>query len=164
VERHFDDLYYATYSSVLRAVVLLVPTIEDAHDIAQDAFARALARWEDVRRLDVPEAWVRKVAVNAAIDLRRREHSRLKAYRKLLGGAQPAPAADPVRIDVERALAALSPGQRRAVVLHHLLDMSVAQIAEETGQPTGTIKTNLARGRAALAAALRVSAEVSLDV
>jgi RNA polymerase sigma-70 factor (ECF subfamily) len=159
----FDDVYYASYTGVLRAVILLVPSREDAHDVVQEAYVRALARWDDVGRLESPQAWVRKVAMNAAIDTRRRERSRRSAYRRLLGRPLPVPPSDADGIDVERALAALPAAQRQAIVLHYLVDMSVAQIAAETGRPVGTIKTNLARGRTALAALLRVPAEESLD-
>jgi RNA polymerase sigma-70 factor (ECF subfamily) len=38
-----------------------------------------------------------------------------------------------------------------AVVLHHLCDLSVEQVASETGAPVGTVKARLSRGRAALA-------------
>ena len=67
-------------------------------------------------------------------------------------------------MDIQRAIATLTPAQRQAIVLHYLLDMSVEQIAKETGRPTGTVKTNLARGRAALADLLRPQLEVSVDV
>jgi RNA polymerase sigma-70 factor (ECF subfamily) len=163
VTRSFDDVYYASYRSVLRAVVLLVPGVEDAHDLTQEAFSRALARWDAVGQLDSPEGWIRRVAINAAIDLSRRDRSRRSAYRLLQGRAGTTPAVDGSAVDIARALSALKPGQRQAIVLHYLLDMSVEQIAHETGQPAGTVKTNLARGRAALAALLRVSAEVAAD-
>ena len=47
--------------------------------------------------------------------------------------------------------------QRRALVLYYVCDLSVAQIAAETGVPDGTVKARLARGRAALAPHLRES-------
>jgi RNA polymerase sigma-70 factor (ECF subfamily) len=163
VPRSFDDSYSQGYRSVLRAVVLLVPTAEDAHDLTQEAYARALARWDDVGKLENPEAWVRRVAVNAAIDVSRRNRSRRSAYRLLLGRPAAVAPSDGSAVDVQRAIAALKPAQRQAIVLHYLLDMSVEQIAKETGRPTGTVKTNLARGRAALAAMLRVPVEVAVD-
>jgi RNA polymerase sigma-70 factor (ECF subfamily) len=49
------------------------------------------------------------------------------------------------------ALKQLPEAQRRAIVLHHLCDLSVEQVAAETDSPTGTVKARLARGRAALA-------------
>jgi len=163
VDSSFDDLYYASYRSILRAVVFLVPSREDAHDVVQEAYARALSRWDDVRALDNPEAWVRRVAVNAAVDMGRRERSRRTAYRRLLARPAVVPAPDEAATEIERALAALTPAQRQAIVMHHLLDMSVADIAAQTGRPTGTVKTNLARGRAAMAALLRERSGVVLD-
>jgi RNA polymerase sigma-70 factor (ECF subfamily) len=163
VARSFDDSYHSSYRSVLRAVVLLVPSVEDAHDLTQEAYARALARWDVVGELENPEAWVRKVAVNAAIDLTRRNRSRRSAYRLLHGRETAIRPADGSAVDVQRAIAVLKPAQRQAIVLHYLLDMSVEQIAQETGRPAGTVKTNLARGRTALAALLRVPVEVAVD-
>jgi RNA polymerase sigma-70 factor (ECF subfamily) len=159
----FDRLYYASYTSVLRVVVLLTPTVEDAHDVTQEAFARALARWSTVGSLDNPAAWVRKVAVNAATDLHRRDRSRRAAVVRLVGAGRTVPAPDAASVDVARALARLKPGQRKVIVLYYLLDMPVADIAAELGRPVNSVKTDLARGRAALAAVLR-DQEETLDV
>jgi RNA polymerase sigma factor (sigma-70 family) len=52
------------------------------------------------------------------------------------------------------ALRTLPVPQRRALVLHYLLDRSVAEIAGETGASVNTVKSWLSRGRAALAAVL----------
>lgn len=49
------------------------------------------------------------------------------------------------------ALRQLPQAQRLAIVLHHLCDLSVEQVASETGAPVGTVKARLSRGRAALA-------------
>lgn len=163
MDRDFDELYYASYRSVLRAVLVLLPTSEDAHDVVQEAFARALAGWAKVSQLDNPAAWVRHVAINAAIDAGRRERRRRFAYRRLLARQRDVPAPTADSVDVVRALQQLKPAQRQALVLHYLLDMSVEDIAHETQRPVGTIKTNLARGRAALAELLRVDL-VHLDV
>ena len=156
----FDELYARSWTSVLRAVVLLVPAADDARDVVQEAFARAYDRWPQVRELDSPEAWVRRVALNAALDLGRRETRRRRAYRRWLGRPGDVPAPDGAALDVVAALARLTPDQRRAVVLHHLCDLSVAQIAADTGRPEGTVKTHLSRGRAALAVLLRETEEV----
>ena len=61
-----------------------------------------------------------------------------------------------------RALQQLPPDQRRAIVLHHLCDLSVRDIAAETGVATGTVKARLSRGRAALATLL--TDEFQIDV
>src|SRR6266511_3011998 len=52
------------------------------------------------------------------------------------------------------ALARLPVAQRTAIVLHHLVGLPVAEVAEETRVPVGTVKARLARGRRALATLL----------
>ena len=64
------------------------------------------------------------------------------------------PEIGPDRVALIAALRRLPEAQRRAVVLHHLCDLSVEQVAEETGSPVGTVKARLSRGRTALAALL----------
>jgi RNA polymerase sigma-70 factor (ECF subfamily) len=58
----------------------------------------------------------------------------------------------PDRVTAIAAIALLPETQRRAVVLHYLADLSVAEIAEQEGVAVGTVKSWLHRGRAALAA------------
>jgi RNA polymerase sigma-70 factor (ECF subfamily) len=65
------------------------------------------------------------------------------------------------RIALARALRQLPADQRRAIVLYHLCDLPVSEVASEVGAPAGTIKARLSRGRATLAALLADSEEVS---
>jgi RNA polymerase sigma-70 factor (ECF subfamily) len=55
------------------------------------------------------------------------------------------------RIDVDAALAALAPEFRAAVVLRDLCDLDYAEIADALGVPIGTVRSRIARGRAAIA-------------
>jgi RNA polymerase sigma-70 factor (ECF subfamily) len=59
------------------------------------------------------------------------------------------------------ALRRLPEEQRRAIVLHHLADLPVAEVAAETGAPIGTVKARLSRGRAALALLLEEHDELA---
>lgn len=61
------------------------------------------------------------------------------------------PAVDETHVALIAALKKLPEAQRQAIVLHHIADLPVHQVAAEVGAPTGTIKARLARGRAALA-------------
>ena len=61
------------------------------------------------------------------------------------------PGADPDRVALVAALQQLSRPTREAIVLHHLADMSVYEVAESLGVPVGTVKARLSRGRAILA-------------
>ena len=62
------------------------------------------------------------------------------------------------------ALATLPPAQRRAVVLHYMADLSVAEIADQEGVAVGTVKSWLHRGRVALAARIGADSRGGNDV
>lgn len=148
--RGFEEFYQACYGRLLRQVALMTTDLADAEDVLQEAFARAALRWWQLETYDVPEAWVRRVAMNLAADHARRLRRRAAAMLRLgPPPAQPELSADTV--DLIRALRALPLGQRQAIVLHHLVGLSVEEIGRQLGVPSGTVKGRLARGRAALA-------------
>ena len=96
------------------------------------------------------------LAVSRWRKARRAFHSPDRATQRS-GPAEP----DVNRIALARALQQLPADQRRAIVLYHLCDLPVSDVAAEVGVPTGTIKARLSRGRAALATLLADSEEVS---
>jgi RNA polymerase sigma-70 factor, ECF subfamily len=154
----FTDFYSASFRRVVGQLYAMTGDHAEAQDAVQEAFARA---WAHRARLDSrgsPEAWVRATAWNIAVS---RWH-RARAGRRLLRSQQPQPAADepsPDRVALIDALRRIPAEQRRALVLYHLCDLTVAEVAAETGVPPGTVKARLARGRAALAPHLRQAAE-----
>jgi len=136
---------------------------EDARDAAQEAMiavVRGLHRY-DGRSLFT--TWLYRVATNAALDeLRRRkrrpEPAELAEDRPGGAGGAAASSVESVvaaRLDVDSALAGLSPEFRAAVVLRDLCDLDYAEIAEVLDVPIGTVRSRIARGRAAIADALR---------
>lgn len=148
----FDELYQAHYRPVLAMAYALTGDPGDAQDLTQEAFCRAWQRWERVARYDDPLAWVRRVVVNlAASRWRRLAVARLHRHRHLPGQVPPL---EPDHVAVVAALRTLPAAQRRAVVLHHLVDLPVAEVAQELGVPVGTVKSWLHRARTALAARL----------
>jgi RNA polymerase sigma-70 factor (ECF subfamily) len=64
------------------------------------------------------------------------------------------PGAGPDRVALISALQRLSRPTREVIVLHHLADMSVHEVAATLGVPVGTVKARLSRGRTMLAALL----------
>jgi RNA polymerase sigma-70 factor (ECF subfamily) len=154
----FADFYAASRPRLLRVLVTAAADLTDAEDALQEAMVRAADRWDRVRRYDDPEAFVRRVALNLLSDGRKRRRRRDAAYRRIDQSAE-APAVDATTVLVVQAVRALSPEQRQAVALHYLLDMPVEQVAAELGRSINTVKTQLARGRARLAEALREEAE-----
>jgi RNA polymerase sigma-70 factor (ECF subfamily) len=152
-ERAFDEFYAVSYRRLVGQTYAICGNLAEAQDCVQEAFVRA---WDKRRTLDrdqSPEAWVRTVAYRLAVSRWRRARKALRPPDRSSPVSEPhEPSTD--RVVLTRALQQLPPDQRRAIVLHHLCDLSVADIAEETGAPIGTVKARLSRGRSALAALL----------
>jgi RNA polymerase sigma-70 factor, ECF subfamily len=123
-----------------------------AQDVVQEAFCRALAGWKRVGGYDDPAAWVRRVAWNLATSRWRRARTANQHARRYREEHLPEPSPD--RVALARVWATIPVQQRRAVILHYLADLSVAEIARQEGVADGTVKSWLHRGRAALAAQL----------
>lgn len=153
----FDEFYRASAPVLVRQLVPLLRDRAEAEDVVQEAFARAYSRWSTVSRYDAPEAWVRTVAMRLAVSRWRRSRNAMTAWRRR-GVAPDVPELSPDAVALHAALRQLPEAQRVAIVLHHLVDLSVEQVAAETGVPVGTVKARLSRGRAALAPLLREGA------
>jgi len=158
-----DDDFAVFYDSVFARLVgqlrVVTGELQDAEDVVQEALARASMRWTRLRAYDVPEAWVRRVALNLAADRARRGRRRLAALRRL-GPPAPMPAVQVEDLALLEALRGLSIGQRQVLVLHYLVGMPVQEVARTLRVPSGTVKVRLARGRNALAAQLSGQEEV----
>ncbi|WP_328475439.1 SigE family RNA polymerase sigma factor [Actinoplanes sp. NBC_00393] len=155
----FDSFYSATARRVLLHVYAVCGDLGDAQDITQEAYARAWQRWSKVSAYDDPEQWVRTVAWRLAAN-RWRGFRRWMSARSRLGRPDVVASPSPDRVAVLAALQELPDAQRRTVVAHYLLDMSVDEIAASTGTPAGTVKARLSRARTALATLLDDSPEV----
>jgi RNA polymerase sigma-70 factor (ECF subfamily) len=150
----FDELYLTSFGRLVGQLHAMVGNREEAQDCVQEAFTRA---WQHRRALDrarSPEAWVRTTAYRLAVSRWRRT---VLSRRERDRAVQPAPTTegpDESRVALLAALDRLPADQRRALVLHHLCDLRVAEVAAEVGAPVGTVKARLARGRAALGSLL----------
>lgn len=143
----FREFYEASYRRLYRELCLMAASPADAEDVLQEAYARAAARWSTVRDLDSPEAWVRRVGINRCVDLARRRSRQRRAYLRLPRETEHL--AD-VSVELLDLLARLPLEQRQVLVLHHLMGETTEQIAERLRRPSGTVKGQLVRGRAAL--------------
>jgi RNA polymerase sigma-70 factor (ECF subfamily) len=147
------ELYDASYRRLVGQLTAVTGSREEAEDVVQEAFARALLHSRAVLAADNPEAWVRTVAVNQA----RSRWRRLRRFAGLLPDLVTDAPNGPdtaAELDLLAALRTLPVGQREAIALHHLADLPVHEVAATLDVPTGTVKARLARGRAALAARL----------
>lgn len=135
----------------------------DATQEALIAIVRGLPRYDGRAAFST---WAYRVATNACLDELRRRAKRpltgmsdeVTAGARRIDGRE-GPGSDPAgavadRLDVDAALATLSFEHRCAVVLRDLCTLDYAEIAEVLAIPPGTVRSRIARGRAALADAL----------
>jgi RNA polymerase sigma-70 factor (ECF subfamily) len=154
----FDEFYTASFGRLVGQLFFVTGDVQDAEDVVQEAMARAAARWPQIRGYDVPEHWVRRVAMNLALDGLRRARRRVGVMLRL-GPPPDVPPASEDGVAIITAMRTLSPRHRQVLVLHHLVGLTVEEIARHLSIPTGTVKTRLARGRRILASRLDSTAE-----
>jgi RNA polymerase sigma factor (sigma-70 family) len=158
------SLFREHHAGLFRYLVRLTGDEDVAHDAAQEAFTRLIAR---PPRDEHPRAWLYKVATNvvrkAAISAKRRG-ALLVAGAQRLPGTDPWP--DPAleaesqerRSAVRRALDNLS-DKERTVLLMREEGFSHREIAEAVGTTTGSVGTMVARALDRLARALPLDAD-----
>jgi RNA polymerase sigma-70 factor, ECF subfamily len=152
--RTFEEFFTATYGRLVGLLFAFLHDRSQAEDAVQDAFASALVRWPVLRGYHDPEAWVRTVAFRRAVDQHRRRARQLRSLARL-GPPPPVPPVGAEHVDLVRALRQLPLAQREVLVLHYVAELAVERIAAELRLPAGTVKSRLARGRAALAQQLQ---------
>jgi RNA polymerase sigma-70 factor, ECF subfamily len=149
-QAQFAELYQSRFAELAAQLYAFTGDGRETHDLVQEAFVRAWQRWDTIGAYDDPVGWVRRVAWNLAMS----RYRRLRLHRLWVDRIPPpeaVPPLEPDRIVLVAALRKIPEMQRRALVLHYLADLSVADIAAETGVAEGTVKSWLSRGRAALA-------------
>lgn len=155
-----DALYAASYRRLVVQMYAICGDLADAEDAVQEAFITALRKHRTLRSVANPEAWVRTVALRR---LHRgwRHLAVVRRHQALDRDPEPAVQVGPEHLALVTALTLLDPDQREVVVLHHLADRSVVEIAEDLGIPVGTVKSRLSRGRDRLSDLLTESEEPS---
>jgi RNA polymerase sigma-70 factor (sigma-E family) len=146
----FDQWVAARGPALLRLAYVLTGNRADAEDAVQDALARALPRWEHIRTVGDPDAYVRRMVVNAHTSWWRRFRKReTPVAEAFTDGRSDVPATDE-RDRVWRACLALPEAQRVAVVLRYYEQLEYAEIAALTGVAKGSVRSRVSRGLATL--------------
>lgn len=153
-EAEFDDFYTSSIRRVTAQVYAMVGDWDEAQDCVQEAFARAWSHRASLDRERHPEAWVRTTAHRLAISRWRKVVRSRRSPDRAVSPSTTSAGPPSDHVDLVRALQQLPHEQRRALVLHYLVDLPVADVADETGAPVGTVKARLSRGRVALASLL----------
>jgi len=156
VRARFLRLAGGELDRVYRLAGLLLGDASDAEDATQEALLRA---WSRLASLSDPSAfrpWFDRILVNVCRDrLRRRSRVRFVA----IDAGAAATTADPfrdllARDEALRAMDRLDADERTVVVLHYWADLPLAEVAERTGWPVGTVKSRLHRALTKVGAAL----------
>ena len=119
----------------------------------QDAFVTAIRKRRELAHVHNPEAWIRTVAVNR-LRAGWRHAAVVRRYQPKVPGPQLPVEVGPHHVVLVAALAQLDLDLRMVVVLHHVADLAVEEIADQLGIPEGTVKSRLARARSRLAGLL----------
>jgi RNA polymerase sigma-70 factor (sigma-E family) len=153
-DSEFSDFMQGRWSQLVRLGYGLTGDLQHAEDLAQTAFARAYASWPRVRRADNPDAYLRRIVVNA-----NRNRFRKLRVGEVLAGSVPdlASVADAADRHGDRdalvaALMQLPYGQRAAVVLRYWLDLTETEAAVVLGCSTGNVRSQASRALAKLRA------------
>ncbi|MFN8074372.1 MAG: RNA polymerase sigma factor SigM [Kineosporiaceae bacterium] len=130
---------------------------QEAEDALQDALISAYRNAGSYRGDAAVTTWLHRVVVNACLDrIRRRQVRPTVAWGdREVASRRDDHAATEARLDVRAALALLPEGQRAAIVLVDMEELSVSEAAGMLGVAEGTVKSRCSRGRAALAVLLR---------
>lgn len=150
----FDEFYAGSFRRITSQVYAMIGDLDEASECVQEAFARAWAHRRKLDRAEYPEAWVRTTAYRLAVSRWRRTRLAKRPVDRAVGAVTQMPPVNESHVALVAALRQLPEAQRQALVLHHIADLPVHQIAAEVGVPEGTIKARLSRGRTALAALL----------
>jgi RNA polymerase sigma-70 factor (sigma-E family) len=153
----FSELVAARFPALRRTAYLMCGDWHQAEDLAQIALIKLHAAWGRVRRREDLDAYLRKTLLRACIDEKRR--ARWRREHSASDWLPDPPAADGAldeaaaeRDALVAALRALPAGQRAVVVLRFWEDQSVQETARLLGCSAGTVKSQSARGLAALRA------------
>jgi RNA polymerase sigma-70 factor (ECF subfamily) len=160
-EESFVELMSRHERRVYNLAFRMLGRAEDARDATQEAFLSCFRHLGSFRGDSAFSTWLHRITVNACYDMLRR--------RPPMAGSledQPNAAASPDHADraaqaadIQRALMAVPPEFRAALVMHEVQDLPLAEIAAVLDIPVGTVKSRLHRGRVALARALGTEAD-----
>ena len=156
-----DAHYRRTYGLIYR----MVRSEQDAADLTQEVFVRVYKALGRLRAEGAAGAWIRRIATNLCLDYLRKRNS-LPSFSSIDANFQSEsdsqaswdladPSGEPDRLFdtaessrvLHKAIDALSDDYRIVVILHHIEEMRVEEIAEVLKVPSGTIKSRLSRAR-----------------
>jgi RNA polymerase sigma-70 factor (sigma-E family) len=146
------EAYVATRGpALLTFAYVLTGDARLAEDLTQTALAQAYRHWRRVQRAEHPDAYVRKVLVNAHLSWRRRRSSTERPTDAIETGSAPDPAEQvAARDEMRRLLDSLPPRARTILVLRYYADLDDASIAELLSISPSNVRATASRALATL--------------
>jgi RNA polymerase sigma-70 factor (sigma-E family) len=151
-EVDYAEFYASAWPRLFRVTYAICGDVGQAEDATQCALAKAYASWRRVRSAQAPEAYVRRMAVNEVLGVRRRGWWRLERSGRLpereVGGSPEQEVVD--RAELWEGVLSLAPRQRAVLVLRYYEDLSEQQIADALHCSRGTVKSQASDALATL--------------
>jgi RNA polymerase sigma factor (sigma-70 family) len=147
-DRDFRAFFEHERVRLVRATLLLTGNVAEAEDLAQEALARVLERWDRVSEMESPEGYLYRTALN--LNRKRLRRMTIAARRALVVSDHDALAAAEDRVDVLRAVVSLPRPQREALVLVVWLGYGTEEAGTLLRIEPGSVRGRLHRARQAL--------------
>jgi len=175
-EGAFNELVRLHQASVFRQLLRVIGDPAEAEDLAQEVFVTVFKAIETFRGDSRLATWIHRIAQNHARN-RLKYHGRHKRRGDApleetteeavavpeTGSRLPRPdhqvEAHQAELQIRLAITQLDPEQRTLIVLRDLENMTYEEIQEQTGLPSGTVKSRLHRARVALQERFRALSE-----
>jgi RNA polymerase sigma-70 factor (ECF subfamily) len=145
----FEDFFVAHKSRLFGALCVMTGNRSEAEEIMQDAFLAVLERWDLVSRMDDPEAYLFRTAMNVFRQRLRRASVRVRKALSVLP-SDDALALVEARDEATHALALLTPRERQAIVLTAYLGYPSEAAGRILGIKASTVRVLTTRARATL--------------
>jgi RNA polymerase sigma factor (sigma-70 family) len=144
----FGDFFAQHNERLVRACVLLTGSPNEGEDLAQEAMARVLERWDRVSEMDYPGGYLYRTALNVHRKALRR--LAVAARRQVTRDPPDDPDATDRRLDLLRAIRSLPRAQREALVLVDWLGYSAEEAGRLLGVEAASVRGRLHRAREGL--------------
>ncbi|MCP2321566.1 RNA polymerase sigma-70 factor (sigma-E family) [Hamadaea flava] len=146
-DAEFAEYFAARAAQLRRVAYALCGDWHLAEDLVQHTFVQLYRHWRRIQATTL-DAYTRRTLLNAYLSNRRvSKRERIVADVPDLAGAEPSAGPE---TDVLALLAQLPPRQRAVIVLRHLEDLPIAEVAELVGISEGSVKSQTSRGLALL--------------
>lgn len=145
----FEAFYEETHARLYTALCLVTGSRYEAEEVMQEAFVRVWERWDKVGLLETPKGYLYRAAMNLVRSRSRRASLALRRTVGLVPRNDDLAAVED-RVVVARALRALTPSQRAAVVLISMFALPSEEAGRILDLKPSAVRTLAARARASM--------------